>query len=80
MTQQLALDLKAKAGEIEENPTIIDEGLNALIQEGEAPTELINLVSSLKEQGVDKELMAILGDPEMNKMFKQILSCEGYNL
>ena len=80
VTQQLALDLKAKAGEIEENPTVIDEGLNALIQEGEAPTELINLVSSLKEQGVDKELMAILGDPEMNRMFKQILSCEGYDL
>jgi hypothetical protein len=80
VTQQLALDLKAKAGEIEKNPTIIDEGLNALMQEGEAPTELINLVSSLKEQGVDKELIAILGDPEMNKMFKQILSCEGYDL
>jgi hypothetical protein len=74
------LVISSKNNSYYDDPRVIDEGLNDLIREGQAPPELLTLLDNLKKEGFDKEVASFLGDPEMNKMFKQILSCEGYDL
>jgi len=74
------LALASKKNAYYDDPRVIDEGLNDLIRDGQAPPELLTLLRDLKEEGFDKEVASFLGDPEMNRMFKQILSCEGFDL
>jgi hypothetical protein len=78
--QQLALYLRTKTDEINENPTIIDDSLNDLIREGQAPPDLLELVNDLKAKGFDKEVNTMLGDAEYEKKLVDILQCRGFYL
>lgn len=78
--QQLALDLRIKGDEVDENPTIIDDGLNDLIREGQAPPDLIELVRDMKEQGFDREIMKMTGDSKREKKLLNALNCKGFYL